>query len=111
MGGWVECQAQHYLARQLLLGIPKHTPPLPPPSGEGSLAGRARQNRRKENEGGGSFNPPKKVGERVCSHSFLEGKKEGGKNLSFIFREMMKEFHLLPSQIPAKDIYHSLQSK
>jgi hypothetical protein len=29
--------------------------------------------------GGGSSNPPKKVGERVSSHSFLEGKKRGEK--------------------------------
>jgi hypothetical protein len=28
---------------------------------------------------GGSSNPPKKVGERVSSHSFLEGKKRGEK--------------------------------
>jgi hypothetical protein len=33
----------------------------------------------KKTRGGGSSNPPKKVGESVSSHSFLEGKKRGEK--------------------------------
>jgi hypothetical protein len=107
--GW-NVKHKHYLARQLLLGIPKHTPPLPPHPVKVPWPVEPAKIEEKKTRGGSS-NPPKKVGERVSSHSFLEGKKEGGKNLSFIFREMMKEFHLLPSQIPAKDTYHSLQSK